>query len=423
MSDADERHAAFVERLREASAAPERILDAFARVPRHLFLPDVPLDGVYSDDAVVTRDEGGVPTSSSTQPSLMARMLDQLDVRPGDRVLEVGTGTGYNAAVLAALGAAVTTVELQPEVAVAAVEHLAAAGIHTRAVAELDVEHDTPGAAGAGPGGAGDAGADVAPGSVRVVTGDGAAPPGGPYDRVIVTAGCWSLSTALVASLADGGVLVAPLRINGIELVLALRRDGRALRGSGGIPCGFMPLRGGDERPWRWPLGGGGFATADADLGDEGHGALDRLLATPGRKLDDPLELGEDERVLDALLWLGLRGDPLIGLAQPAGEGRPAWTVGLYVLPASLLVGELSSRFDRVAGATLYGGEGALRACRAAMASWRAAGAPGPAELELTIEPAGDRDVWSLPFPRPDGTATLTRGDHRWTLRYAGTQD
>ena len=129
MSDAAERHAAFAERLREARAAPEPILDAFARVPRHLFLPGVPLDGVYADDAVVTRDEGGVPTSSSSQPSLMARMLDQLEVRAGDRVLEVGAGTGYNAALLATLGAAVTTVELQPEVAEAAREHLGAAGV------------------------------------------------------------------------------------------------------------------------------------------------------------------------------------------------------------------------------------------------------------------------------------------------------
>jgi protein-L-isoaspartate(D-aspartate) O-methyltransferase len=107
MNGTAERHAAFAERLREVSPAADPILDAFARVPRHLFLPGVSLDAVYADDAVVTRDEGGVPTSSSSQPSLMARMLEQLDVRAGDRVLEVGTGTGYNAALLAALGAAV----------------------------------------------------------------------------------------------------------------------------------------------------------------------------------------------------------------------------------------------------------------------------------------------------------------------------
>ena len=76
----------------------------------------------------MTHDEDGVPTSSSTQPSLMARMIEQLDVGPGDRVLEIGTGTGYNAAVLAGLGAAVTTVELLPEAAAAATANLHAAG-------------------------------------------------------------------------------------------------------------------------------------------------------------------------------------------------------------------------------------------------------------------------------------------------------
>jgi protein-L-isoaspartate(D-aspartate) O-methyltransferase len=397
MSDAGERHAAFSARLRDAVRVPDPILEAFERVPRHHFLPGVPLDTVYADDAVVTRDEGGVPTSSSSQPSLMVRMLEQLDVQPGDRVLEVGAGTGYNAALLAELGAAVTTVELQPEVAAAAVAHLRTAGIEVAAAA---------------------AAADVAPGSVLVVTGDGGAPPGEAYDRVIVTAGCWSLPAPLVDAVSEGGVLVAPLRINGVELALALRREGAALRGAGGIPCGFMPLRGGDARPWRWPLGGGGFATADADLGVEGRGALDRLLATPGRPVADPLRMRDGEHALDALLWLGLQGDPLIALMHPTTKGHPAWTIALHVLPASLLVQELGSHFDRVGGAVLHGGDAALRTCRAEIAAWRAAGSPGPAALELTVERSGDRAGWSLPYRSPDGAATMTRGAHRWTLRY-----
>ena len=79
MTDAAQRHEGLVARLRESVAASGRIVDAFARVPRHHFLPDVPLDTAYTDDAIVTHDEGGVPTSSSSQPSLMARMLEQLE--------------------------------------------------------------------------------------------------------------------------------------------------------------------------------------------------------------------------------------------------------------------------------------------------------------------------------------------------------
>ena len=91
------------------------------RVRRHWFLPQVSQAEADANEAVVThRAADGTPTSSSTQPSLMAAMLTQLDVRPAMRVLEVGSGTGYNAALVAELAGptgAVTTVDIQPEVA------------------------------------------------------------------------------------------------------------------------------------------------------------------------------------------------------------------------------------------------------------------------------------------------------------------
>ena len=377
-------HAALVARLREIAPVSEPVLDAFARVPRHHFLPQVPLETVYTDDAIVTRDEGGIPTSSSSQPSLMARMLDLLDVAPGRRVLEIGAGTGYNAALLAALGAEVTTVELQPEVADDARRHLAAAGLH----------------------------ADV-------VTGDGYAPPPGPFDRIIVTAGLWEVPGPLAAALADGGVLVAPVRVNAIEAVFALRREGDMLHAAGAMPCGFMPLRGeSGARPWRWRLGGGGGALADADLGNEGRGNLDRMLAGPVRDAGDPL--GSIAHPMDALLWVALQGDPLLSLALPhEGDGPPPWTLGLNVLPASLLVVEFAGGYADIAGARLYGGDGALRTFTAGLEGWQAAGSPRPAALTLTLAPHRDRSVWSIPYPDGSGGSAMYRGAHRWTLRYA----
>lgn len=81
--------------IREGAIASSSIEDAFRRVRRHLFLPDAPLEEVYRDMAVVThRGSDGVPVNSSSQPAIMARMLRQLEVQPGHRVLEIGAGTG-----------------------------------------------------------------------------------------------------------------------------------------------------------------------------------------------------------------------------------------------------------------------------------------------------------------------------------------
>src|SRR5262245_57665292 len=89
---------------RRGGATRESVADALLAVPRHLFVPGAALSEAYRDDATVTkRDRDGVPVSSSSQPTIMAIMLDQLEVAPGHRVLEIGAGTGYNAALLAHL--------------------------------------------------------------------------------------------------------------------------------------------------------------------------------------------------------------------------------------------------------------------------------------------------------------------------------
>jgi len=122
--------------------ASPRVAAAFAEVPRERFIPDLlereGLEAVYRDEAVVTkRDARGMPLSSSSQPAIMAKMLELLDLRPGQRVLEIGAGTGYNAALLSHIvGSAgqVTSVDVDPELARAARRALRDAGVRATVV-------------------------------------------------------------------------------------------------------------------------------------------------------------------------------------------------------------------------------------------------------------------------------------------------
>ncbi|XVV10572.1 protein-L-isoaspartate O-methyltransferase family protein [Actinoplanes sp. CA-131856] len=208
----------FVEQIRQGgvSLSPD-LAAAFAAVPREAFVPDgfqrrdgtwaTPsdadfLDLIYRDDVLVTKVDGRVPVSSSSQPSLMAMMIEALDVRPGHRVLEIGAGTGYNAALLASLGAEVVSVDVQPDVALKAREALK--------TAQID--------------------------GVRVEHGDGyAGSAGDPFDRVIVTVGVAGLSPMWRAD-----VVVAPVEHAGTHPVVAIR-DGV---GTVVTPSGFMTAAG-----------------------------------------------------------------------------------------------------------------------------------------------------------------------------------
>jgi protein-L-isoaspartate(D-aspartate) O-methyltransferase len=200
-----------------------QIRDAFADVPRENFLPpEVPLEKVYSDDAIVVKwNEARIATSSSTQPYLMADMLEALDVQPGMKVLEIGAGVGYNAAIIAHVlgdGALLTSVDLDPAMAEIARQNLI----------RLGSPYDR----------------------TNVIAGDGSLgyPPNAPYDRIIVTVQQWEISPDWVAQLKVGGILILPLSISihvwgGLIPALRKEADGtlRAVAASHG---GFMPMRG-----------------------------------------------------------------------------------------------------------------------------------------------------------------------------------
>ncbi|MBT8228015.1 MAG: methyltransferase, FxLD system [Dactylosporangium sp.] len=188
---------------------------ALRTVPRHRFLPGVPLDLAYANEAVVTkRDDDGASMSSVSAPVIVAMMLEQLQVAPGHRVLEIGSG-GYNAALLAELVGAdgqVTTIDIDPEVIDRARLSLAETGYRR----------------------------------VRVLCGDGeaGAVEATPFDRIIVTVGAWDLAPAWLEQLVDGGRIVVPLRMRGLTRSVAFERDGDRLVGRSVELCGFVPMQG-----------------------------------------------------------------------------------------------------------------------------------------------------------------------------------
>ncbi len=217
-------HAALIAHLRHEGLLDDpAIAAAFDAVPRHYFLPGHPLEQIYADQAVAIKRAGDEWLSSSSQPSLMALMLAQLDLAPGQRVLEIGAGTGYNAALMAQIvgpTGRVLSLDLDAELTVAARAHLVAAGYP-----EVEVRH-----------------ADGALG----------APDAAPFARIIVTVGAWDLLPAWREQLAPGGRIVVPVTVlPGLTLSLALEQRGEVWVAVSARPCGFVLLRGAEAHPGR----------------------------------------------------------------------------------------------------------------------------------------------------------------------------
>ena len=236
MADAQVLRQCMVEGLAERGELDERWRAAFTEVPRHVFVPElvwhqdrgfqgdcdlVPLrraedpqrwlELAYANTSVITQVDDGHPTgengrgfevsSSASMPAVVAQMLTALDAEPGMRVLEIGTGTGYNAALLAhRLGAPhVVSMEIDATVAEHAQDALAAVGY----------------------------------GALRVITGDGAQgyPPAAPYDRVISTAAAAEVPYSWVAQTTPGGLVLTPwgtAYYPGGLLALSVGTDGTA---------------------------------------------------------------------------------------------------------------------------------------------------------------------------------------------------
>jgi protein-L-isoaspartate(D-aspartate) O-methyltransferase len=213
----DVLRAQMVDRITAAGWAQSRaVAEALRAVPRHLFVPDAPVPDAYADQAVITkRDATGTALSCASEPLIVAMMLDQLDVHPGDKILEVGAGTGYNAALLAHLtgpNGQVTTVDIDPDVTARARHALDTTGntrvnVATRGGTLGDADHAR-------------------------------------YDRIIVTVGAWDIPAAWWEQLAPGGRLVMPLRWRGQTRSVAFDHTDHLLRSDSVHLCGFVPMVG-----------------------------------------------------------------------------------------------------------------------------------------------------------------------------------
>lgn len=202
------------EQIEARGISDRAVLDAMRRVPRHVFVEAGLRERAYEDTPLPIGERQTI-----SQPYMVALMTTALGLRPGDRVLEIGTGSGYQTAVLAALGARVVSVER--------IERLAERARAALALLGFD--------------------------AVRVEVGDGGLgwPQEAPYDAILVTAGAPGIPRPLLEQLAPDGRLVLPMGENELQTLVRLRRSPSGLVEEYLGECRFVKLRG----AWGWDDG------------------------------------------------------------------------------------------------------------------------------------------------------------------------
>lgn len=381
---------------------------AFLDVPRGLFLPNLPPEQAYADEAIPTKVRDGVAISSSSQPAVMAIMLEQLGLEPGHRVLEIGAGTGYNAALMAHLigeEGRVVALDIDEDIVEGARAHLDAAGF----------------------------------GRVEVVRGDGAAgyPAAAPYDRIILTVSSSDIAPAWVEQLKPGGRLLLPLSMRGAQQIVAFEERAGRLESVSVRSGGFMPLRGelADART---------NVDLDVDLAP-GY----RLSSSDGRPVDalkvagwlgDPardgpagFEVSPGEIYASLILWLSLHDSATCGLSASGeaadrgivpcvflwgGQWRTCSTAGVLSEGGLCVLARPPDRprpESGVGGADRFelwlrsfGSDDSLEERLSAhIGAWDAAGRPSPEALrivayprEAVVQPAGGEVVIENPHSR-----------------------
>ncbi len=206
-----------VRRLEAQGITDQKVLEVMRRIPRHLFIANALWDQAYADHPVPI-DRG----QTISQPYIVALMTQALQLEKSDRVLEIGTGSGYQTAILAELAQHVYTIERFPELSEKAQKLLTEAG-YTNI-------------------------------SFRVGDGTVGWPEEAPFEKIIVTAAAPEVPAALVEQLAERGRLVIPVGGRQLQTLVALTKEGEKLRREELCACSFLPLVGKegwpDEETW-----------------------------------------------------------------------------------------------------------------------------------------------------------------------------
>jgi len=195
------------EQLRKRGISSERVLNAMLTVPRHEFVPAEFRDQAYADKPLPIAE-----SQTISQPYMVAAMTQALELSGNERVLEIGAGSGYQAAVLSVLAREVISVECHTNLALSAQERLA----------------------------------DLGYANVHVHNGDGSAgfPDAAPYDAILVTAAAPAIPVALVNQLREGGALVIPVGRPEVQELMQARKENGELKSRALFDCQFVPLLG-----------------------------------------------------------------------------------------------------------------------------------------------------------------------------------
>ncbi|MCA9882119.1 MAG: hypothetical protein KC708_04090 [Anaerolineae bacterium] len=356
-------HLGLLNKLRKAGRLKDpRIEAAFRQVPRHLFLPGLSIEQAYADEAIpLKKDPGGLLVSSASQPTMMSIMLEQLDLQPGDNVLEIGTASGYNAALMRYLvdvDGHVTTVEIDKDLADQATRNLQMATII----------------------------------GIQVVHADGVLgyAPRAAYDAIIATAGVWDVPEMWKRQLKKEGRIVAPIWLDGVQVSARfdLQPDGTLLS-TDNRPCAFVYLRGEAAGPdMRRRVGSTSLYLISEKAGELDTIALHTLLS------DDHEYCNLEQQIDEYSIWYGLQ--LYLMLYQPEDV-----TFALYAIiegqQAYGMEGRGIALFDQASAMFLpYDGNGqghcfagadALFRMQAAYDEWDALGKPRTESLRVRLIP------------------------------------